>query len=69
MHKEVLSSIDGVSIFPVIAIIIFFIFFAILLIYVVRMDKKKIDEMASMPIDQVSTPKYYSKISLNGKTE
>ncbi len=69
MHKEVISSIDGVSIFPVIAILVFFVFFVILVVYVIRMDKNKIDEMASLPIDNENPPKYYSKISFNGKSE
>ena len=69
MYKEVLSSIDGVSIFPVIAILVFFVFFVLLVVYVIRMDKSKIEEMASLPVEKPTTPKYYSKISLNGQTE
>jgi cbb3-type cytochrome oxidase subunit 3 len=69
MHKEVLSSIDGVSLFPVIAILVFFVFFIALLIYVIRMDKTKIDEMASLPINDRLSATNLSQISLNGKSE
>lgn len=51
MYKEALTSVEGVSIFPVIAILIFFVFFVVLLVYVIRMDKKAVHEMASIPLD------------------
>ncbi|GAB4409789.1 MAG: hypothetical protein OHK0039_13670 [Bacteroidia bacterium] len=52
MYKDVLRSIDGVSLFPVIAIVIFLIFFVLLLIYVIRMDKKEVSSLASIPLDE-----------------
>ncbi|MCB0836404.1 MAG: hypothetical protein KDE26_15920 [Bacteroidetes bacterium] len=69
MHKEVLSSIDGVSLFPIIAILVFFVFFMFILVYVVKMDKKEVEELASMPINDPEEAQYFSKISLNGKSE
>jgi len=48
--KEVLRSIEDVSLFPVISILIFTTFFAILLIYVIRMKKKDVAELASIPL-------------------
>jgi len=42
MYKETLRSIDGVSLFPVIAIIIFIVFFLIVLFFTFRMDKKQV---------------------------
>lgn len=51
MYKETLRSIDGVSLFPVIAIVIFIIFFLLVLYFTFRMDKKKIFDFASLPLD------------------
>ncbi len=52
MYKDVLRSIADISIFPVIAFILFFSFFILLLIYVVRMDKKEVNMLAALPLQQ-----------------
>ena len=51
MYKETLRSIDGVSLFPVIAILIFVIFFLVVLYFVIRMDKNKVQEFSSLPLE------------------
>lgn len=51
MYKIILRSLDDVSIFPVISIIIFFGFFMALLIWVARMDKQKIKTLSAMPME------------------
>ncbi|MEO0583095.1 MAG: cbb3-type cytochrome c oxidase N-terminal domain-containing protein, partial [Bacteroidota bacterium] len=62
--KEVLRSIDGIDLFPVIAIAIFFTFFVLLLIYVMRLKKEEVQHMASIPLeDEPSCP---TKRKLNG---
>lgn len=48
--KEVLRSIDDVSLFPVVAILIFFTFFIGLLIYVIGLKKNEVADMAAIPI-------------------
>lgn len=45
-----LESIDGVAIFPIIGLIIFFTFFLGLLYYVYRLDKGFVDDMANSPL-------------------
>ncbi len=45
-----LEGIDGVAIFPIIGIFIFFSFFLGLLYYVYRMDKGFISDMANLPL-------------------
>ena len=42
--KHNLTSIDGVSIYPIISLLIFFLFFAFMLTYVIRMKKKEVNE-------------------------
>lgn len=51
MYKNVLQSIDNVQIWPIISFIIFFLFFLFLLWWVFTADKKFIDYMKRMPMD------------------
>lgn len=45
-----LEGIEGVAIFPIIGILIFFTFFLGLLYYVFRMDKGFVSDMANSPL-------------------
>lgn len=56
MYKNVLQSIDHIAIWPVISFVIFFAFFVGLLLYVFLVDKKFIDRMKSMPLDDTASP-------------
>jgi len=47
-----LSNIDGVSIYPIISLIIFFIFFVGLFYWVSKLDKKSIEEISNIPLDK-----------------
>lgn len=55
MYKNVLQSIENIQIWPVISFVIFFVFFLCLLLWVFTTDKKFIDKMKSMPIDDATT--------------
>ncbi len=46
-----LSDIDGVTIYPIISLFIFFVFFIGLFYWVYKMDKKSIDEIKNIPLD------------------
>ncbi|HAA00276.1 MAG: CcoQ/FixQ family Cbb3-type cytochrome c oxidase assembly chaperone [Flavobacteriales bacterium] len=46
-----LTSIDGVGIFPVVSLIIFFTFFIALLVYIMKVDKKLISHMEQLPFE------------------
>ena len=63
MYKDVLRSIDDVSLFPVIAILIFFVFFAILLVYVIKMDKQSVKQMAGIPLSEAEKLAHTSSTS------
>ncbi|RMG60396.1 MAG: cbb3-type cytochrome c oxidase subunit 3 [Bacteroidetes bacterium] len=64
MYKDVLRSIDDVSLFPVIAFVAFFIFFIMLFVYVIKIDKKEVNHMAAIPLDD---PTAFETLSPNGK--
>jgi len=49
--KHNLTSIDGVSIYPIISLLIFFFFFAFMLTYVIRMKKKEVNELSNIPFE------------------
>lgn len=49
--QHTLTSIDGVSIFPIISLLIFVLFFAAVLTWVIRMKKSDIEILSSIPLD------------------
>lgn len=52
MYSDMLQSIEGVTIFPLISLVLFFVFFVGMLIKVFRMDKSHLNEMSQMPLNQ-----------------
>lgn len=46
-----LTTIDGVSIFPILSLLIFTTFFALVITYVVRMQKSQIEELGNIPLE------------------
>jgi cytochrome c oxidase cbb3-type subunit 4 len=55
MYKNVLQNIDNIALWPVISFVIFFAFFLGLLLWVFMVDKKFIDHMKSMPLDETES--------------
>jgi cytochrome c oxidase cbb3-type subunit IV len=51
MFKHYFESIQGIEIYPVISLLIFFIFFILLFAWVIKADKKYIDNMKNLPLD------------------
>ena len=49
--KEHLAGIDGINIYPLISLLIFFVFFIALLYYVKKMDAKRVEEISNLPLD------------------
>lgn len=49
--KGHLTSIDGIEIFPIISLVIFFSFFIGLGIYIMRSDKTVHEEIKNIPLD------------------
>jgi hypothetical protein len=47
-----LSSMDGVSIYPIITLIIFFGFFALMFVLTYKIDKKKLEENSQLPLKE-----------------
>ncbi len=50
--KKYAESMDGIDIYPMISLVIFFLFFIALLYYVKKMDNSKVNEISRIPLDQ-----------------
>ncbi len=52
MYKEILNSVEGISIYPIISLIVFVLFFAIILIWMFKADKTYIKKMENLPFEK-----------------
>ena len=50
MFSQNLSSIDGVSIFPIISLVLFFAMFSGILYWVLKKDKSYMENLAKIPL-------------------
>ena len=64
MYKNVLQSITGIEIFPLISFVIFFVFFLGLLLYVVLSDKKHFASMSELPLQNENEPQFGKELLL-----
>jgi cytochrome c oxidase cbb3-type subunit 3 len=46
-----LESITGISIFPLISLVMFTVFFTIVTVYTITADKKKMDSNSQIPLE------------------
>ncbi|MBE2219840.1 MAG: CcoQ/FixQ family Cbb3-type cytochrome c oxidase assembly chaperone [Ignavibacteria bacterium] len=51
MYKQVLENIAGVEIYPVITLIMFFVFFLLILGWIFTLNKNYITRMENIPLD------------------
>jgi len=49
--KHNMTSIEGIDIYPLISLLIFTLFFAIVLTRVIRMSKKEVEELSNIPME------------------
>lgn len=49
--KHNLTTIDGIDIYPMISLLIFVLFFAVVLTRVIRMSKTEVEELSNIPMD------------------
>ncbi|NNG26954.1 MAG: cbb3-type cytochrome c oxidase subunit 3 [Ignavibacteriaceae bacterium] len=54
MIRDLLQSIEGVEIYPLISLIVFVVFFVVILVWMLRIDKNYIKEMGQLPLDSNS---------------
>lgn len=49
--KHHMEGISGIEIFPMISFLIFFSFFVLMLIYVIKADKKRLNVLSNLPLE------------------
>ena len=50
MHKDILRSIVGIEVFPLVSLLIFVAVFAAVLVWAVRVDRRRLDVLAAIPL-------------------
>jgi cbb3-type cytochrome oxidase subunit 3 len=60
--KHNLTSIDGVSIYPIISLLIFFLFFAVMITWVYRMRKTEVDELSNIPFENEENTDFQKEV-------
>jgi len=60
--KHNLTSIDGISIYPIISLLIFFLFFAVMITWVYRMRKTEVDELSNIPFENEENKDFQQEV-------
>jgi hypothetical protein len=55
MYKEILRSIVGIDVFPVVSLAIFVTVFTAAVVYAVRLDRGRVAALAALPLDESET--------------
>jgi uncharacterized membrane protein len=53
--KQYAETINSIEIYPIISLFIFLVFFIVLLVWVKKMRKEDVSEMANLPIAETNT--------------
>jgi cytochrome c oxidase cbb3-type subunit IV len=54
--KQYAEKMDHAQVYPMISLLIFFLFFVVLLVYVKRMDKGSTAALSNIPLNENSSP-------------
>ncbi len=54
MFKNYLNGIEGIATYPVLSLVVFFLFFVAISIWLFRADKKHLDELAQIPFNDAN---------------
>jgi hypothetical protein len=57
MYKEILRSIGGIDVYPVVSLFIFVTFFTLAIVRALRMDARSANENAALPVDETPITK------------
>ena len=55
MYKETLRAIAGIGLFPAISLVLFVMVFALVLVRVIRMDRRETEHLAGLPLEPADT--------------
>ncbi|HEX5214441.1 MAG TPA: hypothetical protein VFV98_03205 [Vicinamibacterales bacterium] len=51
MYKEILRSITGIEVFPLVSLLLFVVVFAAVVIHAARLDRTRAARLAGLPLD------------------
>jgi len=51
MYKDILRSIAGIEVFPILSLLVFVLFFAAVLVWTARLDRTRLEQLAALPLD------------------
>jgi len=54
MYKDVLRSIEGIGLYPIISLVIFMLFFTTVFLWMFRIRKEHADHMSALPLEDGS---------------
>jgi cytochrome c oxidase cbb3-type subunit IV len=52
MIKDLLQSVEGITIYPIISLIVFVLFFVLIIIWMIKVDKNYIKKMENLPLEK-----------------
>lgn len=55
--QDVTENIEGAQIYPMISLLIFFLFFVVLLWFVLKMSKERVEILSNIPLEETEEPK------------
>ena len=64
MIRDILQSINGIEIFPVVALMLFFIVFTAIIVWTVLLDKEHINKMKQLPLESTHPGEHEKHIDL-----
>jgi cytochrome c oxidase cbb3-type subunit 4 len=50
--KQYAETIAGINIYPMISLFIFFVFFIVLLVFVKKMNRERVQELSNLPFEK-----------------
>ena len=56
MYKEVLRTIAGIEVFPLLSLFVFLTVFVVMLVWVARLDRVRLARYANLPLDNDRSP-------------
>lgn len=56
-----LTEIDGISIFPILSLLIFSLFFAFVITYVIRMSKARVEQVSAIPLEDNNEDDFFNE--------
>ena len=51
MYRQILESIAGMEVWPIVALIIFFATFGAIIVWTIRMKKSEVDHLSNLPLE------------------